>query len=374
MNNPEVSVVITMYREGKLLAETIDSILAQTFRSFEILLVDNNADTETVRIAQLYVDNHPDHVRMVKEPIQGVSAAKNRGIRESRGTYVALHDGDDLSHPERLELQWLIMKDRPELSVVCSWFDRVGPDGKEIIKKDISESTPHFWFRTEQILKDFYPDRSSPDPASPLNFSLISTTFFRKETAIAAGLFDDRFNPRWFEDFEFLSRMYEMGEFYKIPISLLRYRMHTPERAAILRKQMNWVALIKHLDLFYRILWERYHNRSKDAPLIFSRLRAFWLGYISDYFLQYQQGTKLGRMVLTRAILSNPADRATGKLWLKSFMPQSSHPKLFWFDALTPGPLPEGADKELVQRIFRQEHRIGKTPPVSSASEFQTKR
>ena len=171
MNNPEVSVVITMYREGKLLAETIDSILAQTFRSFEILLVDNNADTETVRIAQLYVDNHPDHVRMVKEPIQGVSAAKNRGIRESRGTYVALHDGDDLSHPERLELQWLIMKDRPELSVVCSWFDRVGPDGKEIIKKDISESTPHFWFRTEQILKDFYPDRSSPDPASPLNFS-----------------------------------------------------------------------------------------------------------------------------------------------------------------------------------------------------------
>lgn len=373
MNNPEVSVVITMYREGQLLAETIDSILAQSFQNFEIVLVDNNADPETVRTAQLYTDKHPDQVRIVKEPIQGVSAAKNRGIMESRGTYVALHDGDDLSHPERLELQLLVMKNRPELAVVGSWFDRVGPDGKEVFKKDVSESTPNFWFRTEQILKDFYPYRSAPDPSAPLNFPLISTTLFKKETAIAVGLFDNRFNPRWFEDFEFLSRMYEVGEIYKIPISLLRYRMHTPERAAILRKQMNWVALIKHQDLFYQILWERFHNRSKNAPKTFNKLRAFWLCYISIFFLQYQSGTKLGKMILNRAIFSDPVNLATWKLWLKSFMPHSFFPRLFGFDELIQGPLPVGADKTLVQKIFRYENPARESLSVSSGQGFKEK-
>ena len=352
MTNPVISVVITMYREGELLAETIDSILCQTFQDFEIVLVDNNADPLTIKTANRYKDNHPDKIRIVHEPVQGVSAAKNRGILESRGTYIALHDGDDLSHPERLSLQLETILKNPEISFVCSWFDRVGPDGNQTIKKDISEATPSFWFRTEQIIKKLYPERTSPDPASPLNFSLISTTFFKRQKAIDIGLFDDRFNPRWFEDFEFLTRLYEVGEVIKIPKSLLRYRMHTPERAAILRKQMNWLAIIRHLDLFYTILWERYKNRTPDAPEIFRELRAFWLTYVSGFFLEQEKGRPLGRLALRRALNENSQDLDIWKRWGKTYLPQRLYPKLFWFDELNPNPLPDGADEQLVQGLF----------------------
>lgn len=353
-NSPEVSVVITMYREKSLLSETVDSILNQTFQDFEIVLVDNNADPETIEVADRYVTQFPDKIRMVKEPVQGVSAAKNRGINESRGTFIALHDGDDLSHPDRLAIQWLIMKNKPELALVCSWFDRVDSDGVTVIKKDINESTPEFWYMNEKIIKKFFPERLGSDPQSPLNFSLISTTFFRKKTAIACGLFDNRFNPRWFEDFEFLLKMYEQGEFYKIPISLLRYRMHTAERAAILQKQMNWTALIKHMDLFYQILWERFGNRSRDSKDIFNELRAYWLRYIAPFFLQYQNGAELGRKVLSRSLKHNPSDLVTWKLWGKTFLPHKSYPQYFWFDSLKEESLPEGANLQLIHSVFRQ--------------------
>lgn len=352
MSNPEVSVVITMYREGNLLAETIESVLSQTFQDFEIVLVNNNADPLTIDQAQRFQKTYPEKIRIVHEPVQGVSAAKNRGILESRGNYIALHDGDDLSHPKRLEIQWNTLKNRPDISFVGSWFDRVGPDGKKIIKKDISGSAPHFWFRTEQIIKKFYPERCSQDPFCPLNFSLISTTFFKKDTAISVGLFDNRFNPRWFEDFEFLTRLYERGEVVKIPQSLLLYRMHTPERAAILRKQMNWVALIKHLDLFYQILWERYHRRIPESPEIFKELRGFWLSYVSGFFLEYKKGRKLGRIALNRAIFENFRDKNAWALWGKSFLPHPLYPKLYWFDELNHSPLPEEADENMVRGLF----------------------
>ncbi len=362
MDTPVISVVITMYREGELLGETVDSILDQTFQDFEIVLVNNNADPLTLTVANRYCETHPEKIRIVHEPIQGVSAAKNRGIIESHGTYIALHDGDDLSHPERLFLQWKTMEENPSTSFVGSWFDRVGPDGKELIKKDVSGAAPFFWFRTEQIIKKFYPERSSSDPSSPLNFALISTTFFKRETAIKVGLFDIRFNPRWFEDFEFLTRLYETGEVVKIPQSLLRYRMHTPERAAILRKQMNWLAIIRHLDLFYTILWERYQNKTPEAPKIFRELRAFWLTYVSGFFLEQEKGRSLGKMALKRALTENFQDPYIWKLWGKSFLPQALYPKLFWFDELNPNPLPEGANEDLVRGLFTP------SPPTEAAA------
>ncbi len=362
MDTPVISVVITMYREGELLGETVDSILDQTFQDFEIVLVNNNADPLTLTVANRYCETHPEKIRIVHEPIQGVSAAKNRGIIESHGTYIALHDGDDLSHPERLSIQLETFLQNPEASFICSWFDRVGPDGKQTIKKDIADATPYFWFRTEQIIKKLYPDRTTKNPGSPLDFSLISTTFFKKQTAIDVGLFDNRFNPRWFEDFEFLTRLYETGEVVKIPKSLLRYRMHTPERAAILRKQMNWLAIIRHLDLFYTILWERYQNKTQDAPEIFRELRAFWLTYVSGFFLEQEKGRTLGKMALKRALTENIQDPYIWKLWGKSFLPQALYPKLFWFDELNPNPLPEGANEDLVRGLFTP------SPPTEAAA------
>lgn len=155
MDTPVISVVITMYREGELLGETVDSILDQTFQDFEIVLVNNNADPLTLTVANRYCETHPEKIRIVHEPIQGVSAAKNRGIIESHGTYIALHDGDDLSHPERLSIQLKTFLQNPEASFICSWFDRVGPDGKQTIKKILPTLLPISGFGRNRLLRNF---------------------------------------------------------------------------------------------------------------------------------------------------------------------------------------------------------------------------
>ena len=350
MSAPEISVVITMYREGALITETIDSILTQTFQDFEIILVDNNADPETVRFAQEAVHKDPDRVRIVKQPIQGLASARNKGISECRGEYVVFHDGDDLSHPDRLALQRLALKNRPDLSFVGSWYDLISFD-KKIIQKDVSGTFPDFWRENEKILNQLFQDPSSGKKRGSLMFPLSPTCFFRRETVLATGWYDERLNPRWYEENEFLLRVFEQGDIWKIPVSLLSYRQHSTEGAIIIKNQMDWVNKLRHLNIFFNIVKEK-HGRSPWANEVIGKLRAYWLRYVSVFFLQYDTGTRLGRIALERSFKANPSDRTTLKLMAKTFLPKRDYPKLFWFDSLITGPLPEGADEDFVRSLF----------------------
>ncbi len=350
MKVPEISVIITMYREGALIAETINSILTQTFQDFEIILVDNNADPETVRFAQEYVDNNPDRVRIVKQPVQGLASARNKGITECRGEYVVFHDGDDLSHPDRLALQRLALKNRPDLSFVGSWYDLISFD-KKLIERNVSGTFPDFWRENEKILNQLFQDPSSGKKRGPLVFPLSPTCFFRRETILATGWYDERLNPRWFEENEFLLRVFEQGDVWKIPVSLLSYRQHSTEGAAVIKSQMDWVRKLRHLNVFFNIIKEK-HGRSPWSDAVIEKLRAYWLRYISVIFLQYDSGTKLGRIALERSLKANPRDQTTLKLMAKTFLPKRYYPRLFWFDSLIMTPLPEGVDEAFIRSIF----------------------
>lgn len=103
MSKPLVSVVIPVYREGEILSETIESVLVQTFRDFEIVIVNNNADDVSLSIMRKYASEYPDLIRIVDQSVQGVPSARNKGILESRGHYIAMLEGDDMMLPNRLE-------------------------------------------------------------------------------------------------------------------------------------------------------------------------------------------------------------------------------------------------------------------------------
>ena len=187
MASPEISVVITFFREGALLRETVESALNQTFDDREVVLVDNNADSLTREIAQSYADRYPGTVRYVLEPLQGVAASKNRGLRESRGRFVAILDGDDLMAPERLALQRDAFLGTPGTSLASTWYDRVSMDNKTIVRANVSETEPSIWFETQEILRDLFPRGAGSGKGETLHFPLISTAFFERETALAAG-------------------------------------------------------------------------------------------------------------------------------------------------------------------------------------------
>jgi glycosyltransferase involved in cell wall biosynthesis len=118
-------VVIPCYRGKNLLAEAITSVLAQTFRNFEILLVDNNADAETKAVMEKFRNDNSGRIRIVQEPEQGVCSARNRGILDSRAPYIALLDDDDRMKPERLEKQLEALRSRSDVSMVVCGADFV---------------------------------------------------------------------------------------------------------------------------------------------------------------------------------------------------------------------------------------------------------
>jgi glycosyltransferase involved in cell wall biosynthesis len=107
-------VVIPTYNQPDFLAEALESVFAQTFRDFEVVVVDDGSTDDTPARLRACAGR----VRVVRQPNAGVGAARNRGIAEARGRWVALLDHDDLWHPEKLAAQVAFMRAHPECSAV----------------------------------------------------------------------------------------------------------------------------------------------------------------------------------------------------------------------------------------------------------------
>ncbi|WP_321290726.1 glycosyltransferase family 2 protein [uncultured Sunxiuqinia sp.] len=101
-NNPPISVVLPFCQAEQTLARAIQSILDQSFKEFELLLVDNNSTYNSVEIARQFA--HADsRIKLFSEPQQGVIFTMNRVMHEAKGKYIARMDADDISLPERLD-------------------------------------------------------------------------------------------------------------------------------------------------------------------------------------------------------------------------------------------------------------------------------
>jgi glycosyltransferase involved in cell wall biosynthesis len=98
---PFVSVVIPTYNSAKYLGAAIDSVLMQSFHNVEVLVIDDGSTDDT----DLVMSKYGPPVRLIRQPNQGVAVARNRGIEESRGSYVAFLDADDTWLPHKLECQ-----------------------------------------------------------------------------------------------------------------------------------------------------------------------------------------------------------------------------------------------------------------------------
>lgn len=350
MSTPEISVIIPIYREGPIIRDTIESILSQTFSDFEIILVDNNADSETVQLAEEYARNFPQRIRLTRETTQGIASAKNKGFHESHGEFIIFHDGDDISHPDRLTIQYEYLNKRPDLAFVGSWYDLVSFE-KTLVKKNVSETFPTFWAETETIFNRYFEEIFRREKKIALKFPLISSCFFRRGAVIAAGNHDIRLNPRWFEENEFLLRIFEAGDGEMLPVSLISYRKHSLQGVKVMKDQMNWLGKTRHLNIFYQILKERYVNRA-GADKALAELRSNFLRYTSHFLLQHPSANRLGRVALKRAMESAPGNTKTLKLLVKSFFPKRFYPRLFWFDNWMTEPLPKEVDERFIQTLF----------------------
>ncbi|MEO9600886.1 glycosyltransferase family 2 protein [Parasphingorhabdus sp.] len=150
MNNPAISVVMPVYNVEKYVAEAIESVLAQTFDDFELIIVDDGGTDMSVEICTSFDDTR---IRIVSQANRGLAGARNTGIMEARGEYIALLDSDDSWEPEKLALHKIHLDNNPHVGVSYSgsrFMDQNGamlrqaqrPKLENITAKDVLTRNP----------------------------------------------------------------------------------------------------------------------------------------------------------------------------------------------------------------------------------------
>jgi glycosyltransferase involved in cell wall biosynthesis len=127
---PKVTVVIPVYNREKYVRDAIDSILAQTFTDFELLVIDDGSTDGSQKVVRSYGD---PRIRLVcNERNQGIPKTRNTGIRLARGEYLAFLDSDDQACPERLRKQVAFLDSHPDYAAVGAWIEWIDEEGRPL--------------------------------------------------------------------------------------------------------------------------------------------------------------------------------------------------------------------------------------------------
>ncbi len=201
---PVVSVVLPVYNGATYLREAVESILGQTLRDLELIVVDDGSTDDTPAIlGQL----HDTRLRTVRQPNKGVAAARNSGIELARGRYIAQMDADDVSRPERLAREAAFLDDRPSCGMVGTWAE-VWRGGR----------------RTARVL-------THPADNARIQYELLLENQFVQSSVMVRRAVLDRIGPystdparQLPEDYELWSRIARQYELANIPEHLQLYR------------------------------------------------------------------------------------------------------------------------------------------------------
>ena len=202
---PTVSVVIPTYRHRDFLLQSIQSVLSQTFKGYEIIVVNDGSPDDTAAILQPMVE--AGTIRYVEQSNQGQATARNRGLAMADGEFVAFLDDDDLWPSDKLEWQVRLLSTNPELSAVGGGLVTIDERGGELDKFPV-----HAGRVTFESLFDGNP------------FFSPGQTLIRTDRLRAIGGFDASISSA--DDYDVWFRLAKTGKIEILDRVSLRYRRH----------------------------------------------------------------------------------------------------------------------------------------------------
>ncbi|WP_287295599.1 glycosyltransferase family A protein [Moorena sp. SIO2C4] len=144
-HKPLVSGIMIFLNAEKFIEEAIQSVFAQTYNNWELLLVDDGSTDNSTAIAQRYAQQYPEKVSYLEHKghqNRGMSATRNLGIHNAKGDYIAFLDADDIWLPQKLEKQLAIFSSQPEADVVCgltkfwySWTEKPQDIDRDLMRE-----------------------------------------------------------------------------------------------------------------------------------------------------------------------------------------------------------------------------------------------
>jgi len=326
---PVVSCIIIFLNDGKYLAESIDSVLAQTFDNWELFLVDDGSTDESSAIARAYAGKHSEKIYYLEHADHqnlGKNTSRNLGIAHARGAYIALLDGDDVWLPEKLAEQFALMELMPEAGMVygrtqfwCSWAGSEGEDNSDSfydlgVEPNTLVQPPELFM---QLLEGW---AQSPTTCS---------AFIRKTVIDEIGNFDEAFHDVH-EDLAFFAKIELTYPVFVADNLWARYRQHpessfaqhsearTQDRTLFYSAMLDflkWIENYLHEQEFKDAeVWKFLANRQKSAKRNLQLIQKPIVGRLALtalHILEWSLGaaSQLGRLIL-------PA-RLRNWLWLR---------------------------------------------------------
>lgn len=205
---PKISFVMPAKNRDDLIAESIQSVIDQTFTDWELIIVDNHSDEDdkTSEIVQVFGDKRIRYFELNDDDCTGISCARNFGNKQARSPIIAVADSDDLSLPERASLIWDSYQ-REKWDVFYGKYLKLIDETGEVTEPD-NQPTPYSFL--DYLNRGFFVPHSS--------------SAYRKEIA---DLFPYDPSLKMVEDFDFFLRVGASGKkFYFCPKFIYKYRVH----------------------------------------------------------------------------------------------------------------------------------------------------
>lgn len=296
MNGELISVVIPTYNRAGTIVRAIDSVIAQTHGSFEVIVVDDGSTDGTSRIIAERYGRDP-RVRCILQANQGVSAARNKGLAEARGDYVALLDSDDVWMPWKLEVQLGCLRAVPAAGMVWTDMEAIDPDGTVVSRSYLRTmySGAYRWFPdsarlfgSRRPLAEILQGTTAPiasaalywgDIYSPMimgNLVHTSTVLLRRERLAQVRGFDESLKVSG-EDYDFHLRTCREGPVAFIDLSSIQYQVGRSDQ---LSHRSHAIHMARNFLTTVSGALARDRQRIALPPAMIRAVQAFALGWV----------------------------------------------------------------------------------------------
>ena len=202
---PLISIIMPTYNSAKYIGPAIQSAIDQTYTNWELLIFDDGSTDNTSEIVEPFLSDK--RIQYIKQENLGQPKTRNKGVRMSRGSLIALLDADDIWMPTKLEKQVAIFEKYPDVGVCGTAMELIRPTGEVF---GVSER------------KEFY-GRAVPDLVTGKLAVAMSASVTRREVYDKIGVFDEGFLP-FSMDYDFWLRASMEYMFYNIEEKLVQYR------------------------------------------------------------------------------------------------------------------------------------------------------
>ncbi len=315
LDNPKVSVIMSVYNGEKYLKEALESILSQIFADFEFIIINDGSTDKSYEILKSYKDRR---MEIINQEHMGLTKSLNKAIELARGEYIARMDADDISLPTRLEKQVDIIMSSSNVGLVGSWYEIIDELGRELVKVKVPCDF--------DCLRKYMLYENNPICHGSV---MLERGLFRQ-----VGGYREVF--QYAQEYDLWLRLMEICDFKIIEEYLYRLRMSLrsismisggeqrrcslgARRCALLRKR----GLSEEQEL--KRLLQRRRSCSKDKRGLRSRpfyvvrqsLRCSMIGY----FLLAEGDAKLARKKFLKAIKHYPFNKSAIFYLLVSFFP-----------------------------------------------------